>query len=191
MPDDVREKTAGSRQSEGVTPESLRASWRSQPPVLRILLAVSIVALIVGVVRCSMELTAVPAPIESVGVLPVVVDAPDDLLPAPADSLSRLAARQFGRILESESGIESMVIEDESAEVDALAKLRIDWERGSIVLSGDIRRRETGAVVATIDAAGPVQRLYAMLTIAAGRAGRELGKSDPEEGSEGQSREGE
>jgi len=132
-------------------------------------------------VRCSMELTAVPGPIESVRILPVIVDAPDDLLRAPADSVSRLAARQFGRILESESGIEAQVVEDETAEVDALVRLRVDWSRGSIVLSGDVRHRETGRVVATIEAEGPVERLYAMLTLAAGRAGRELGAGGSDE----------
>ena len=176
MPDDARETT-----TESPAPESLRGAWRSQPRIMRILLVVSLAALVLGVVRCSMELTAVPGPIESVGVLPVVVDAPEDLLPAPTDSLSRLAARQFGRILESESGVEAMVVEDETADVDALARLRIKWSRGSIVLSGEIRHRETGTVVATIEAEGPVERLYSMLTLAAGRAGRELGAAGSDE----------
>jgi hypothetical protein len=149
--------------------------WASQPLALRILLVVSITAIVVGVVKCSMEVTPPAAPIASLGILPVAVDAPEELLPASADSMSHMAARQFARILEGETELDIRMIDDESAEVEGIAVLSLEWTRGSFVVSGEIRSRETGAVLAEVFAEGPAERLYAVVSVAAGRTGRALG----------------
>ncbi len=160
-----------------------RGGWRSQPLALRILLIVSLAAVVVGVVKCSMEVVPLPAPIASLGILPVAVDAPAELLPVPADSMSVMAARQFARILEGDTELDIHMIEDESADVEGIAILSLEWTRGSFVVSGEIRSRETGAVLAEVYAEGPAERLYAVVSVAAGRTGRALGliEQEPEQ----------
>ncbi len=87
MPDEERERDGGGDAPEaGAAPAG---GWRSQPLALRILLLASITAVVAGVVKCSVEVTPAAPNVGSVATAPAVVDVPDEVPPAPADSIAR------------------------------------------------------------------------------------------------------
>jgi hypothetical protein len=88
--------------------------WKTQPLPLKLLLPVSVVLVVLGVLRCSSELTPVDAP-GTIKVERAAVEIPDSLSALPPDSLSLLTARLFARGLRDVSDATVTLQEDREA----------------------------------------------------------------------------
>jgi hypothetical protein len=143
---------------------------------MKILLFVSLAAVVTGVVRCSLELTQPPVIIRTIAIAPVTVDVPGDLFSAPSDSVARVAARQFARALTAETGLDVKVVPPGGeAEGDAVVRLTIGSVRGQAGVACEVTGGEPDRVLARFALTGPHEMLYATLAIAARRAADELG----------------
>jgi hypothetical protein len=171
------EKDRNGVESPGGAPVRPRrgGGFRSQPLALKILLLASLAAMVTGVVRCSIELTPPLAPVRTIAVAPVVMDVPSGLFAAPADSVARVAGRQFARALGKETGLAVAVAGRGPTEADAVAQLTITSARGQVSLAGEVTSATTRRVLARFDLGGPPDMLYATLALAARRAAEQLG----------------
>ena len=145
--------------------------FRSQPLWMKAMLLVSLVFIVLGVYRCSTELT----PPEGPGVIAVrraTFDLSDDRVAIPPDSVAALATRQFVRELRSVSG--SRVVVGGTDEAWAVVRLHLgDGEGGRIVMSASARSAIGGRVFASVSAESPPDSLRDM----AARVAREVGDS--------------
>ena len=155
--------------------------WRSQGLGLKILLFASIAAAVFGVVRCSMELVPSRSRIETVGVLHPSIVIPPGVVPAPVDSIPRIAARQLARVLGEASGVDVRVVGAPDESLDAVATFSLTSSMGNVAVSLDIVDPE-GRVLSHAESEGPPRHLYAVLGVAARRAAQDLWPSPPDGG---------
>lgn len=156
---------------EPASSESI-GGWRSQSVWLKLMLAVSLVFVALGVYRCSMELEPPDGP-RLVRVERATVDAPDSLFAVPADSMAALTSRLFARELGEASGIDVTLQQDPSTwavvrlHVRALPDSRIE-------LAGTAASVLGGRRLAVVSAVDSPDRLREMAAAAARDMASEL-----------------
>ena len=205
MPQDTRESTSAggdSRQAETENQEEnekreRRGGFSSQPLWLRLVLILSVSAMVIGIVRCSIESTApVASAVTSVAVMPVRVDAPDGFFTQPGDSVAVVAAKWFMRSFARESGIQVDMVrsrEDvpavlrEDAPYDGLAYFTLervyDQEKDEyrLLIHGEILHSTTKRPMATVDYDLPPSFLYRRMTEAGVDMARAMGYTNAQE----------
>jgi len=145
--------------------------FRSQPLALKILLLASLTAVMIGVVRCSMEATTpLEADVSVVGVAPVVARVGPDLFGAPADTVEARVTRRFVAGLARSSGLEVVMVGDERAATDAVIFLRLRAEGKGLRLEGEITERPTGRLLGPIDVRGDPTLLDELVGLAVAQA---------------------
>ncbi len=168
-----------------------RGGFKAQPPWLRFLLIVSVTAMIIGIVRCSIESTApVAQAVSSVAVMPVRVQAPDGFFTQPGDSVAIMAAKWFTRSFARESGIQVDIIRSEDeipgvlredAPYDGLAYFTLERsydaekEEYRLLIHGEIVHTETKRAMAIVDYDAPPSFLYRRMTEAGEDVARRMG----------------
>lgn len=153
--------------------------WRSQPLALRLMLPVSLILIVVGVYRCSMELTPVEDP-GTVRVERAVVEVSDSPGAMPADSLAALATRMFARSLR-EASEASVTLEDDTA-AWAVVRLRLrDAEGGRVELGTVASSTATRRPIGSVALSDSLYRLRELTAEAARAIAEELGVVRAEE----------
>ncbi len=183
--EDVKSRDGSTVKQTGFAAQSL---W------LKLLLVVSVGAVVVGIVRCSVESTApVAGSVSSVAVMPVRVEAPEGFFPQPSDSVAVVAAKWFTRSFARESGIAvDMVKADavpaalaEDAGYDALAYFTLerthDEEKDEygLHIHGEMIHSVTKRPVTVVDYNVPPAFLYRRMTEAGERMARSMGYAPP------------
>jgi len=168
-----------------------RSGFKAQPSWLRFLLIVSAAAMVIGIVRCSIESTApVAQAVSSIAVMPVRVQAPEGFFTQPGDSVAILAAKWFTRSFARESRIEVDIIrsEEEIPEVlredtpyDGLAYFTLERfydaekEEYRLLIHGELVHTETKRPMAIVDYDAPPSFLYRRMTEAGEDVARRMG----------------
>lgn len=160
--------------------------WRSQSLALKLMLAVSLVLVALGVYRCSVELTP-PSEPGSIVVERASVDVPADVSTLPPDSLSSLTTRFFARGLRKAGVGEVSVGEDPAASVVVKLRLRAT-DDGRVELGGVARSVLSGR---PLWAAADTDSLYRLRELAYGTSAelaREVRAARSDSASRGASR---
>jgi hypothetical protein len=167
---------SGGRAADGATEDVGRLrGFRSQPLALKILLGVSLSALVVGVVRCSIELTSVERVISRIGVERALVDLDQAAAWAPADSVAARAARQFADALREASNADVRLASPGAGGFDAIARLRISDANGGIRLAVGIVDGASGRALFETSGEGAPEMLPGLANRAALRVTAALG----------------
>lgn len=153
--------------------------WKSQPPLLKAVLFVSLLCVAFGVYRCSDELVPADAP-RLVRVERATVSVPDSLLAVPADSVAALATRLFTRGLrEAHDGGATM-----SDDPSTWAVIRIhiaESSEGTVELAATATSALSGRRLAFSSASDTPDRLREMATAAAADMSVDLSLADDRE----------
>lgn len=149
--------------------------FRSQPLALRILLIGSLTVLAVGVFRCSIELTGVSPPIESIGVARAIVDLGERAAWAPPDSIAVRAARSFAASLRSRTDADVWLATRGARGFDAIARIRIEDVDGEIRVAVGIVDGSSGRSLFETRGEGEAAMLDGLLNGAAVGAADALG----------------
>ena len=147
--------------------------WRSQSPLLKVLLLVSLVCVVFGVYRCSAELTPTDGP-RTVRVERATISVPDSLMAAPADSVAALATRMFARGLRESGSADVVVTEDPSAWATVRLHIRGITD-GRIELNGSASSVLGGRRMAAVTAEGSIDQLREMTVSASADMAEQLG----------------
>lgn len=154
------------------TPTPTDSGWKTQSPWLKLVLVVSLVFVVVGVYRCSSELT----PSEDPGTIRVeraTVDVPDSLVAVPPDSFAALATRLFAKGLRNATEAEVSVGEDPSAW--AVVRLHVRGRSdGRVDLVGVASSVVGGRRLAGVTVADSPDRLREMTAEASRQVAHEL-----------------
>lgn len=146
--------------------------WRTQSPLLKLVLLVSLAFMAIGVYRCSSELT----PVEDPGTIRVeraTIDLPDSLVTVPPDSVAALATRLFAKGLKSVTEADVSVGEDPSAW--AVVRLHVRGRPdGRLELAGVASSVVGGRRLAFTTVSDSPDRLREMTAEAARHVAREL-----------------
>ncbi len=172
-----------------------RRGFAAQPLWLRVLLVVSVLAMVIGIVRCSIESTApVAQAVSSVAVMPVRVDAPDGFFTQPGDSVAVLAATWFTRSFARASGIQVDIVRSQE---DVLTVLREDTPYGGLayftleraydeekgeyrlLIHGEVVHSVTKRPMAVVDYDAPPSFIYRRMTEAGEEVARRMGYGSP------------
>jgi hypothetical protein len=157
-----------SERTERHGPEYSAGGFREQPLVLKLLLLLSVVAITVGVVRCSFELSASPPPVATVG----VAVAPSTAVP---DSVARAMATRFASALEDAEDVGAAVVEPGARGFDAMAVMRAKLEEGMLSVSVELSDTRARRYLGTAEAVGPTDMSGDIAALAAERAAPLLG----------------
>jgi hypothetical protein len=152
-----------------------RRGFRSQALPLKILLVASVVALAVGMIRCSLEFAGVAPRIGSVGVARVIVALDEGASWAPADSISARAARAFAEALRRESSICVRLAPRGASGFDAIARIRIEGTETGIRVAVGIVDASSGRALFETEGEGAPAMLEGLLNGAAVRVAEALG----------------
>ncbi|MFH1864590.1 MAG: hypothetical protein ABIK85_01780 [Candidatus Eisenbacteria bacterium] len=148
-------------------------AWRSQSPWLKVMLAVSLVFVAVGVYRCSAELVPPDGP-RTIRVERATIAVPDSLLAVSVDSFAVLATRMFARGLRGASTAEVTVGEDPATW--AVVRLHMkSLPEGRIELTGTASSVVGGGRMAAVSVSDSPDRLREMVDAATSDIARELG----------------
>lgn len=153
---------------------SARSGFRSQPIALRILLFVSLTAIAIGVVRCSIELTSTRPRVGSVGVARALVDLDEDGAFGQPDSVAVRAARLFAVALAGVSEADVALLSAGTADYDAIARLRVSSFDGRIRVAVGIKDGASGRALFETGGEGAPEMLRGLLGAAALRVAEEL-----------------
>ena len=140
-----------------------RGGFREQPVALKVLLALSLIAVAAGVVRCSFELTTPPAPVETVG----VVLSRSSALP---DSLQTMLAARFAERLEELEEMDVSVVEEGETGFDALAVVRPTVEDGVLTVQVEVSDARSRRYLGAAQSTGPPRMAADIARLAAERA---------------------
>ncbi len=132
---------------KGVRDPEGSGGWRSQALWLKVLLFVSLSMVVVGVYRCSVELTPVTEP-GTVRVAKAEVAVPSGFAGVPPDSLAVLATRVFARELGAASG--AVVVVGDSPDAWAVVRLRVRAATGGGVGDRALPRIELTAAASSV-----------------------------------------
>ena len=138
--------------------------WRSQSPVMKVLLFVSLVCVALGVYRCSVELTPVEGP-RTIRVERATIAVPDSLLAISPDSTAALATRFFARALKGHEG--AVVTTHDTGEVWAVVRLHVGETSDGVELVGTAASALSGRRMSAVTAKGSPDRLREMASEAA------------------------
>ena len=153
--------------------------WRSQSPLLKAMLFVSLVCVAFGVYRCSAELVPADAP-RSIRVERATVSVPDSLLAVPADSVAALATRLFTRGLRETHDGGATMSDDPSAW--AIVRIHIaESSEGAVELAATATSVLSGRRLAFSAASGTPDRLREMAAAAAADMSIDLSSADGSE----------
>ncbi len=168
-----------------------RSGFKAQPSWLRFLLIVSVSAMVIGIVRCSVESTApVAQVVTSVAVMPVQVKAPDGFFTQPGDSVAILAAKWFTRSFARESRVQVDIVRSpeeipevlrEDTPYDGLVYFTLERdydaekEEYRLLIHGEIVHTETKRPMAMVDYDVPPSFLYRRMTEAGEEIARKMG----------------
>ncbi len=164
--------------------------FRSQPRALRILLIASLTALVIGVVRCSIELTTVSSPISSIRVGRALVDLDEATAWAPADSVAARAARLLADALREAGSVDVRIAPPGATGFDAIARLRVSGSDGRIRVAVGIVDASSGRALIETGGEGVPDMLGELLDAAAVRIAGELGISESHREDGGEAGEG-
>ena len=158
--------------SKDPSPTPAGGGWKTQSPRLKLVLVASLVFVVVGVYRCSSELT----PVEDPGTIRVeraTVDVPDSLVAVSPDSFAALATRLFAKGLKSATEAHVSVGEDPSAW--AVVRLHVRGRPdGRVDLVGVASSVVGGGRLASVTVADSPDRLREMAAEAARHMANEL-----------------
>jgi len=195
--ENVPDATADVEAKAGVTAEAkpARGGFTAQPVWLRLLLIVSVCAMVVGIVRCSIESTApVAGAVSSVAVMPVRVDAPEGFFPQPGDTVAVMAAKWFTRSFARASGIQvdivgaqevATVLADDSP-YDGLAYFTLERTHDAeadeyrLAIHGEMVNTATKRPMVMFDDDAPPSFLYRRMTEAGEEMARKMGYALPD-----------
>ncbi|MBD3366706.1 MAG: hypothetical protein GF405_00860 [Candidatus Eisenbacteria bacterium] len=144
-------------------PERERSGFRGQPLGLKLLLFASLIAIVVGVVRCSLELTTPLPPVERVG----VSVASDSSLP---DTLRRSMAARFARELAAAGSLNVELTGADAAGYDALAVVRSEPRDGGLAVIAELSDVRARRYLGVAEAVGPEGMVGDVAALAAQRA---------------------
>lgn len=137
--------------------EGIQGGWRSQSVWLKVVLALSLVFIALGVYRCSMELTPPEGP-RIVRVEMATVDVPDTFLAIPPDSVAALATRFVARGLREAS--DARVVTGPEPAAWAAVKLHVRMtDDGDVSVAGTAASTVGGRRMAAAEVAGSPDRL--------------------------------
>jgi hypothetical protein len=163
------------RRRDGAADARPRSGFRSQPRGLKILLIVSLAAIVAGVVRCSIEIASVGAPISSIGVQRASVDLDGAIAGAPPDSVAARASRVFAEALREHARAEVRLASPGTRGFDALARLRISGSEGGIRVAVGVVHTASGRALFETRSEGPPETLEGLLNGLALRTATALG----------------
>jgi len=165
--------------------------FTAQPLWLRLLLIVSVLAMVIGIVRCSIESTApVATAVSSVAVMPVRVEAPEGFFTQPGDTVAVMAAKWFARSFSRASGIQVEIVrspEDvltvlqEDTPYDGLAYFSLerayDEEKDEyrLLIHGEVVHSATKRPMVIVDYSVPPSFIYRRMTEAGEEVARRMG----------------
>jgi hypothetical protein len=130
---------------------------------------------VVGVVRCSIELTSIATPISSIGVKRASVDLREAVAGASADSVAARAARVFAEALREDARAEVRLAPPGARGFDAIARLRVSDAEGGIRVAVGVVHAASGRALFEAESEGPPETLEALLQGAALRTATALG----------------
>ncbi len=190
-PTGARENVSAPESSTDGAKAKRRAGFWSQPAWLKFLLIVSLAAMAVGIVRCSIESTApVAQAVSSIAVMPVRVDAPEGFFTQPGDSVAILAATWFTRSFARESGIQVDIIRSveqipevlrDDTPYDGFAYFTLerafDEEKDEyrLLIHGEVVHSETKRPMVIVDYDAPPAFIYRRMTEAGEDVARKMG----------------
>jgi hypothetical protein len=177
-PDDRHDRARSLTPSAGPAESGARPAgrgFRSQPLALRILLIASLTALVVGVVRCSIELTSVRPRVESVGVQRALIDLEEGAAWAPVDTLAAWVARALADGLRRAGARDVRLASPGTSGFDAIARIRVSGSADEITVAVGIVDGSSGRALLEIGGEGAPAMLEAILNGAAVRVVHELG----------------
>jgi hypothetical protein len=148
--------SANGQETNSVGDERKPRGWRSQSPVLKALLFVSLACVAIGVYRCSVELVPADGP-RVILVERATIAVPDTLVAVPPDSVAALATRLFARSLRDLSTVD--VTTAESAAAWAVVRLHVGEADGGIELVGTASSALSGRRLSAVAARGAPARL--------------------------------
>jgi hypothetical protein len=166
-PDEGETRPGEAPRSGALAEEPLQSGWRSQPLALKLLLIASLVALTVGVVRCSYEVTPPVTPVlERIMVARASVRIRPGLLAAPADTVAAQAARRVSAALGVPILSESIPHDEVGEYADALIFVVIGGGDEVVEVAAEVKDVVSSAVLAEARATGPPAAVYDVLDLA-------------------------